>query len=330
MTIIRIIDANTNRVCEGIRVVEDYYRFIAANKPRVDELRKYRHQIRKRAPSNVLNQRDSLGDIGLNISASNRLDQKTSMRALLIANFVRVQEGLRVLEEYYKVYGDYDFAKQLEQIRYRAYQWHKILTGDLLSGVYAITKAGNKQSIIGDVAMLLSAGAKIIQYRDKQHDQMQQIEIAKALRQLTNQHGALLIINDHLTVAQAAQADGIHIGQDDISIEQVRAQCKQLLIGVSTHNRKQFTDALAKQPDYIALGPVYPTTTKSDLSPCEGLDYAAWARHQTDLPLVAIGGINASNIKQLIDLKINACAMISALKDKATSEQLINMYKENN
>lgn len=330
MTIMRIIDANTNRVCEGIRVVEDYYRFIRADKQYVNQLRQCRHQIRKNLPSTAINQRDSQNDIGLVVSSGSTLDQKSSIRALLAANFVRIQEGLRVLEEYYKVFGDYDFAKQLEQIRYRVYQWHKKLNHVLLSGVYAITKAGNKDSIISDVAMLLSAGVKIIQYRDKQHDYSQQITIAQTLRQLTNQHGALLIINDHLAVAQAVQADGIHIGQDDMTITQVRAQSKQLLIGVSTHNRKQFTDALALQPDYIALGPIFETTTKSDLSPCEGLDYAAWARLQTELPLVAIGGINSTNIKLLIDNKINACAMISALKDKATSEQLIKMYKEKN
>ncbi len=126
--IYRVIDANINRISEGLRVLEDLARFHYNALDITEEIKNIRHQIRKNVNhlyQDFISQRDTCNDIGLTISQKNRLDDKQNFKALIMGNFKRIQEGLRVVEESLKVSGHYDLSKSYEQCRYNVYTIEK-------------------------------------------------------------------------------------------------------------------------------------------------------------------------------------------------------------
>src|SRR5215467_2625211 len=143
------------------------------------------------------------------------------------------------------------------------------------------------------VRMLLNGGARLIQLRDKEAGGRELLEQTLACLKLTRQAGATLIINDRVDVALTSGADGVHLGQDDLSVAEAREILgEDKIIGVSTHSIDQFRDALKTSADYIAVGPIYSTMTKENPAPVVGLELVRKAKSLTDRPLVAIGGIN--------------------------------------
>src|SRR5262245_44162459 len=143
------------------------------------------------------------------------------------------------------------------------------------------------------VRMFLDGGAGLIQLRDKEAGGRELLEQAMACLKLTRKAGATLIINDRVDVALTAGADGVHLGQDDLSVDEAREILgEDKIIGVSTHSIAQFRAALETSANYIAVGPVYPTLTKENPAPVVGLELVREARKLTDRPLVAIGGIS--------------------------------------
>jgi thiamine-phosphate pyrophosphorylase len=164
------------------------------------------------------------------------------------------------------------------------------------------------------VRMLLEGGARFIQLRDKEASGRELLEQAMACLKLTREAGATLIINDRVDVALTAGADGVHLGQDDLSVAEAREILgEDKIIGVSTHSIAQFRAALETSADYIAVGPIYPTTTKENPGPVVGLNLVREARKQTDRPLVAIGGINHRRALKVIAAGADCVAVISAL-----------------
>jgi thiamine-phosphate pyrophosphorylase len=164
------------------------------------------------------------------------------------------------------------------------------------------------------VRMLLTGGARFIQLRDKEAGGRELLEQAMACLKLTREAGATLIINDRVDVALTAGADGVHLGQEDLSVAEAREILgEDKIIGVSTHSIAQFRAALETSADYIALGPVYPTTTKENPAAVVGLNLVSEARKLTDRPLVAIGGINHKRAPKVIAAGADCVAVISAL-----------------
>jgi len=162
--------------------------------------------------------------------------------------------------------------------------------------------------------MLLDGGASLIQLRDKEASGRELLEQAIACLKLTRNVGATLIINDRVDVALTAGADGVHLGQDDLSVEEAREILgEDKIIGVSTHSIDQFRAALETSANYIAVGPVYPTITKENPAPVVGLELVREARKLTDRPLVAIGGINHARAPEVIEAGADCVAVISAL-----------------
>jgi len=162
--------------------------------------------------------------------------------------------------------------------------------------------------------MLLNGGARFIQLRDKEAGGRELLEQAMACLRLTRNAGATLIINDRVDVALTAGADGVHLGQDDLSVAEAREILgKDKIIGVSTHSIAQFRAALETSANYIAVGPVYPTTTKENSAAVVGLELVREARKLTDRPLVAIGGINHRRAPKVIAAGADCVAAISAL-----------------
>ena len=139
---------------------------------------------------------------------------------------------------------------------------------------------------------MIAAGIKIIQYREKDKPLREKYIQCLALREMTRQAGVIFIINDHVDLALAVGADGVHIGQDDLPPEKVRELVgDDLLLGLSTHSPAQAEEAAAAGVDYIGVGPIYATKTKKDVCGPVGLVYLDYVAKNIKLPFVAIGGI---------------------------------------
>src|SRR5262249_42849521 len=164
------------------------------------------------------------------------------------------------------------------------------------------------------VRMLLDGGANLIQLRDKEAGGGELLEQAVASLKMTRKAAATRMINDPGDVALTAGADGVHLGQDDLSVDEARGILgEDKIIGVSTHSIAQFRAALETSANYIAVGPVYPTITKENPAPVVGLELVREARKLADRPLVAIGGISHARGPEVISAGADCVAVISAL-----------------
>jgi thiamine-phosphate pyrophosphorylase len=164
------------------------------------------------------------------------------------------------------------------------------------------------------VAQLLAGGARWIQLRDKEASAKEMLDAARACLALTRAAGAALIINDRVDVALAANADGVHLGQDDLTVEEAREMLgPDKIIGLSTHSLDQVCGALDTTANYIAVGPVFPTTTKENPDSVVGLELVREVRALTKRPLVAIGGITLERAPEVIAAGADSVAVISAL-----------------
>jgi thiamine-phosphate pyrophosphorylase len=171
----------------------------------------------------------------------------------------------------------------------------------LPEGIYGITaeKFSCGRSNVDVARAMVQGGIKIIQYREKRpHKSFRQmLAECRQIRAVTRDHGVLFIVNDYPDLAVLADADGVHVGQDDLSVEDVRKRVgPEKIIGLSTHSPQQAQAALAAGADYIGVGPIYATQTKDDVCDPVGLNYLAYAVEHVPLPFVAIGGIKQHNI----------------------------------
>ena len=165
------------------------------------------------------------------------------------------------------------------------------------------------------VQLLSSGGATLVQLREKQMPPREFYEQAKAAVEVATRSGVWLIINDRVDIALAAKAHGVHLGQDDLPPDAARKLLgAQAIIGYSTHNIEQATKALTLPIDYLAIGPIFGTSTKTDTSPVLGLEGLRAVRQVVGaVPLVAIGGISHANAREVIEAGADSVALISAL-----------------
>ena len=179
--------------------------------------------------------------------------------------------------------------------------------------LYVILDAGLVQGPVQSIArQLASAGVRLLQYRAKGVSAREVLETAKQLAQMARAEGTSLFVNDRPDLAYLAGADGVHVGQDDLSVEQARAIVGQdRWVGVSTHNREQFEAAAATSADYIAIGPIFQTTSKANPDPVVGTGLLRELRPLTKKPIVAIGGIRLERAAELIEAGANSVAVIS-------------------
>jgi thiamine-phosphate pyrophosphorylase len=173
--------------------------------------------------------------------------------------------------------------------------------GGLFPRVYVILDA---ESLMGrELAVaeeLTEAGVELIQYRNKAASAGALFEHGKRLAALTALKSAKLILNDRPDVAALCGAGGVHVGQEDLGVEEARAICGRMAwVGVSTHNLGQFREAISSSADYIAVGPIFATSTKRKPDPVVGTDFICEVRRLTQKPLVAIGGITLENAEQV-------------------------------
>ena len=168
----------------------------------------------------------------------------------------------------------------------------------------------------------------LIQYRDKDADLQTMIENAKKMQKLAANSSTQFIVNDVLKVALLSKADGIHVGQSDESYLNVRKQMPEKIIGVSTMTLTESLEAEELGADYLGVGPIFATQTKQDTPPPIGLENLKEIVDKTTIPIVAIGGINTQNLKEVLDIGVHGVAIISAILTAPDPENEIQKIQE--
>jgi thiamine-phosphate pyrophosphorylase len=183
---------------------------------------------------------------------------------------------------------------------------------ELPSGIYGITSRDFGTSHEQSALYLLKAGIKIIQYREKDAQTRAMYDEALKIKQLCRQYNALFIVNDRLDIALAVDADGVHVGQDDMPVRAVRKYLGDKIVGVSVRDEEETRAAQADGADYLGASAVFPTSTKQD-STCIGLEMLGKIATVSRIPVYAIGGITINNLNELKRYNIHGAAVISAI-----------------
>lgn len=327
-----MIDANLNRSSEGLRVLEDVARFLLNDPDLSQRLRTLRHGLaRETQPLSMglLTQRDAEHDVGhLHAKDKEPAAKKTSSRGLLdlvAANAKRIEESLRVIEELAKLpeMNSMLNSASFEQTRFNLYAVERELMSRIsrrdkiekLPGLYVIL---DRQFLTGRdeieiASQVIDGGATAIQLRDKESEKGELLLLAQNLKELCSQAGVLFMVNDYLDLALAVAADGVHVGQKDLPLPVVRRQLPiDTIIGCSVTTLSQAIRAQDDGADYIAVGSMFPTTTKKEAI-VVGVDMFKELKRVVSVPLVAIGGINQHNIGEVVAAGANTVAVISAV-----------------
>jgi thiamine-phosphate pyrophosphorylase len=321
------LDANFDRAREGLRIIEEWCRFGLNNRQFSNECKQLRQELASWHTSDLRAARDTPGDPGTELTHPQE-EQRNSLGALLQANFCRVEEALRVLEEYGKLYNP-KMAIAFKQMRYRVYTLESRLLGDRrhqrLAQSYLYLVTSPMEGLFNVVEAALQAGLTLVQYRDKDTADLDRLEIARQLRQLCQQYGALLLINDRVDLALAVDADGVHLGQQDMPIAIARQLLgSQKIIGRSTTNPEEMQRAIQEGADYIGVGPVYETPTKAGKASV-GLEYIRYVANNVSIPWFAIGGIDVNNVNEVLNAGAERVAVVRALM-QAEQPNLVTQY----
>lgn len=201
----------------------------------------------------------------------------------------------------------------------------------LLRGLYLILDpAVCPDRPLADVLREASAhGIRLFQYRDKRATMKDAYICARALRQTATEVESLLIVNDRCDLAMAIDADGVHLGQEDLPVAYARSILGPgKIIGLSTHSMAQVRAGVAERPDYIGFGPIFNTATKADHDPVVGLDGLRAVRALTTLPIFAIGGITAESSRDVMTAGADGVAVISAILTAADLGAAIQSFQD--
>jgi thiamine-phosphate pyrophosphorylase len=341
---LRIIDANLNRIGEGLRVLEEFARLSLNDATLTQQLKNMRHKmvnIDAELQLQLLRARDAEGDVGSNMAADGE-DKSRDVPEAIIANARRVQESMRVMEEIAKAPGLALDSDGYREARFALYSVEKELLSRMLrkdktkrlAGLYVIidTVWLKGRNHIEVTLQAIRGGARIIQLRCKEQSIGEFLSIAGDLKKLCAGNDVLFIVNDSLEVALAIDADGLHIGQEDLPVATARRLLPiDKILGCSLRTVDEARVARTDGADYLGVGAIYPTSTK-EVAEVIGLAKLAEIRQAVDLPIVAIGGINKSNLKAVMKAGANAAAVISAVMEAADIEkatrQLVNIIEE--
>ncbi|MFC1938837.1 thiamine phosphate synthase [Chloroflexota bacterium] len=323
----RVIDANLNRTGEGLRVLEDLARLVLDDAALSQQLKILRHQLLSGdVPLNtkLVDARDSQGDVGVNTLAPGQEKEK-ELPLVVVANARRVQESLRTIDELAKTQ---DMTPKLDpdkfkQARFSLYTIERELLAKLLrqdkaqrlSGLHAIidTQALAGRSHVEAARRIIQGGATTIQLRDKPTSKRELLPIARQLRALCAERSVLFIVNDYLDLVLATDADGLHLGQNDLPIKIARKLLPiDKILGCSVTTVDQAVAAESDGADYVAVGSIYPTPTKGT-AVIIGLEKLRQVRQAIKSPLVAIGGITKDNAAEVIAAGADSVAVISAI-----------------
>lgn len=320
---LRILDANINRTREALRVIEDYARFVLDDPAAAAAAKQCRHRLRgivdAVSANALLEARDIVSDVGRDVKTAGEL-QRASVEDVVRAAFARLAEACRALGEYGKLVS-FSAAEAAESLRYHAYELEQrvVLRGALRrqlrkAHLYVLlTESLCSRPWLETAAAAIDGGAGCIQLREKKLDDGELLHRAVQLRELTARHKVLMALNDRPDLARLAAADVLHVGQGDLAVRAARRIAGAgILVGKSTHTAAQCDAAAAEEPDYLAVGPMFASATKPQ-GHVAGPGLLAAARERSDLPLVAIGGIDADNAAEIYAAGADCVAVCRAV-----------------
>ncbi len=302
ISVLRILDANLDRAREGMRTVEEWCRFGLGDQELTGDCKGIRQELGRWHSAAMRAARDTAWDPGTDLTHAQEAT-RSHVGAVVQANLCRVQEALRVLEEYGKL-DHPEMGAAFKALRYQSYILDSRLQEPLAQAIHNDRLARLKRSplylvtsphdqLVEVVEQALQGGLKLVQYRDKNSEDGLRLERAQALKAVCDRYGALFLVNDRVDLAIAVDADGVHVGQNDMPVPQVR----QLLgpgkiVGCSTTSPAEMERALNWGADYIGVGPVHATPTKPGKA-ASGLEYVRYALENSPVPFFAIGGLDS-------------------------------------
>lgn len=311
----RILDANLDRAREGLRVIEEWCRFGLNHPGLTEECKALRQELARWHYAELRAARDTPNDPGTALTHVGE-ETRTDVQQVIQANLCRVQEALRVLEEYGKVYRP-AWGQACKHLRYRVYILESAIVAQQRQQqlqqalLYLVTSPSD--TLVATVEAALQGGLTLVQYRDKDAEDGLRLERARQLCQLCHRYQALFILNDRVDLALAVDADGVHLGQQDMPISTARQLLgAQRIIGRSTKNPAEMQAAIAEGADYIGVGPVYETPTKAGRA-AAGLNYVRYAAEHATIPWFAIGGIDLENLSDVLAAGAKQVAVVRAI-----------------
>lgn len=335
----RIIDANLNRSREALRTLEDLARFVLDDESLCARLKHARHALIDAADllpidlAALLAWRDTPGDVGTRVTAGGEY-QRATAGDIASAAFGRLQEGLRSMEECAKILGAEggatgDAARAFEQVRYASYELERLLAQRLGGGrarqwllcVLLTSSMCAHHSPLRVAELCIEGGASALQVREKDLDSREFLGTIRRVIEIARPAGVPVIVNDRVDLAMLAGAAGVHVGQSDLSVRDVRRLAgASLLVGVSTTNMEQARRAAADGADYCGVGPMFPTTTK-DRAPAGVAYLREFLREYSgelggtcrSVPHLAIGGITPDNVGELVEAGCRGVAVSGAV-----------------
>ncbi|OLP19538.1 thiamine-phosphate diphosphorylase [Leptolyngbya sp. 'hensonii'] len=324
----RILDANLDRAREGLRVIEEWCRFGLNHGEFTQACKHLRQEVADWHSPEIRTFRNTPGDLGTELTHPQEAIRSTVPQILQV-NFARVQEALRVLEEYGKLVSP-DMGSAFKRMRYRVYTLESHLAiyprrSKLLQArLYLVTAP--TENLIAVVESALQGGLTLVQYRDKQVDSRVLLDNSQRLCQLCHQYGALFIVNDRPDIAAAVDADGVHLGQQDLTIAAARKILgPDRIIGRSTTNPDEMAQAIAEGADYIGVGPVYETPTKAGKA-AAGTAYVRHAVAHATVPWFAIGGIDLTNLPEVLAAGAERVAVVRAIMQAEVPNQITQTF----
>ena len=335
----RIIDANLNRATEATRVLEEIARFLLDDIYLSEKLKNIRHKInnvQENDYTNYLQARDTENDVGVDVK---NFSERINIENIFKANIKRFQQALRTLAEY-SVENTENVAL-FEKLRYESYTLEKIMWDKLKEkynqiklaqkSLYLVTNSDEFESedkFLDAIASALEGGVDILQLREKTMPANKILELGKKVKQLCLQYDVTFIVNDRIDIALLLEADGVHLGQDDLDVKSAREILgANAIVGVSTHAPEQALKAVADGADYIGVGPVFKTPTKQGRVPV-GLEYVKWASENIEIPAFAIGGIDTENCQQVLEAGLKRIAVVRAIINALSPQQNAKTFKK--
>ncbi|MFC1738068.1 thiamine phosphate synthase [Planctomycetota bacterium] len=339
-SVYRIIDANFNRAREAIRMMEEFCRFVLNSGALSGRAKQLRHQlcggISRIDSGRLISSRDTVGDVGVGLKVNKQL-RRRELNDCLAAACRRLTEALRAIAEVTQTIEP-SVAKAVENLRYSAYTLEKdILLFSEVSEkfkqvrLYIIITSNLPCDIISLTGKCVLGGADCIQLRAKDIEDDKLFAVAVEFVRICRDGGVLSVINDRVDIAAASGADGVHLGQNDLSVEQARKlELQPLVIGKSTHSIEELRSAIAEQPTYVSLGPIFATPTKPGIE-AVGLKYLTEGIKEladTGIGHVAIGGIKPDNVEEVLSAAAATIAVCSAVMQADDPAALCRQLKE--
>ena len=324
-SVARILDANFNRSREALRVMEDVARFHRNDETLCGSLKDLRHDLRSALeflPAGWLEaNRDAAGDVGATISTQSEM-RRAGLLEIVIAAGKRLSESLRVMEELLKTL-DAEAARKLEAIRYRAYDFDARLQLQLGSGMahqwklcVLLTISLCKRPWPEVLEAALESGCDCVQIREKSMDGGDLVKHVRQVISIAQPFNATVIVNDRADVALACGAHGVHVGEHDLSVRDVRRIAgRSLIVGVSTHDMNEAQAAVIAGADYCGVGAMFSSALKPQRTPSGPAYLKAFVQRfpPEQMPHLAIGGVTEENVAQLAAAGAQGVAVSSAI-----------------